>query len=571
MLDPTENEKLKEKQTSQLKKIGQYLLEKKLITESQLQKSLELQTDTNRFIGQIFIDQGWVSEEQVMQCLADQYKMPFLRLQDSKIDKTVTEIVSLKIALHYRVMPIKVEGSRLIVAIANPQDIRLLDGLSLTLHHKYTISPVLSSEAEIEKAVARYYGLGAETIGQILDKKEKSAFGGEESGQEAMEDIQKGHGAATVIRLVNQILLEAHERRATDIHFEPYRGKFRLRYRVDGMLETVDTPEDMRRLFPAIISRIKVLSGLDLVERRIPQDGRASVTVGDRKIDLRTSILPSSAGEGVVIRILPDQMILDLKELGLGGKNLEVIESMITKAYGLIFVTGPTGSGKSTTLYSCLKRLNNEDTKIITVEDPVEYELEGVLQVPINPNVGLTFAKGLRSMLRHDPDVMMVGEVRDLETAELAIRIALTGHLVFSTLHTNDAASGFNRLLDMGIPPFLLVSSIRCFVAQRLIRMLCPHCKKQQVSDVVAMGKVFAAVGCPKCHGSGYWGRKAIYEVLQVTPAIRKLVMARATAEEIKAKAIEEGMATLGQEGLIKVQEGLTTPEEVMRISTDEL
>jgi type IV pilus assembly protein PilB len=570
-MDQSEMDRQKEKQLSQLKKMGQYLIEKKLISEEQLRLALGIQTDNNKFLGQIFVEKGWVTEEQVLMVLADQYKMPFVRLQEAKIDKAIMEILPLKLALHYRVMPVKVEGSRLVVAISNPQDIRLLDGLSLALHHKFSISPVLSSEVDIDKAVARFYGLGAETIGQILETKEKSAFGGETFGQETLEDIQKGSGAASVIRLVNQILLEAHERRATDVHFEPYRGKFRLRYRVDGMLETVDTPDDMRRLFPAIISRIKVLSGLDLVERRIPQDGRASVTVGERKLDLRTSILPSSAGEGVVIRILPDQMILDLKDLGLSGNNLQIIESNILKPYGLIFVTGPTGSGKSTTLYSCLKRINKEDTKIITVEDPVEYELEGALQVPINPAVGLTFAKGLRSMLRHDPDVMMVGEVRDLETAELAIRIALTGHLVLSTLHTNDSASGFTRLMDMGIPPFLLVSSIRCLVAQRLIRLLCPHCKKEEVSDSVAMGNVFKAVGCPRCHGSGYWGRKAIYEVLQVTPAIRKLVMAKASSDEIKAKAIEEGMQTLGQEGLIKVQEGLTTIEEVMRISTDDL
>ncbi len=570
-MDQSEVDRQKDKQIGLLKKIGQYLIEKNLITEDQLHTALGQQTENNRFLGQVFVENGWVSEEQVKRGLAEQYKMPFLHLQDSQIDKIITEIVPLKVVLHYRVMPVKVEGSRLVVAIANPQDIRLLDGLSLTLHHKYTIAPVLSTEAEIEKAVARYYGLGAETIGKILDKKDRNTTGLDEPGQEVVEDIQKGQGSASVIRLVNQILLEAHERRATDIHFEPYRGKFRLRYRVDGLLEAVDTPDDMRKLFPAIISRIKVLSGLDLVERRIPQDGRASVTVGERKLDLRTSILPSAAGEGVVIRILPDQMILDLKELGLGGANLEIIENMLTKAYGLIFVTGPTGSGKSTTLYSCLKRLNTEDTKIITIEDPVEYELEGVMQVPINPNVGLTFAAGLRSMLRHDPDVMMVGEVRDLETAELAIRIALTGHLVFSTLHTNDAASGFTRLLDMGIPPFLLVSSIRCFVAQRLIRILCVHCKKPDTSEFPAMGKVFIAVGCPKCHGSGYWGRKAIYEVLQITPAIRKLVMAKASADEIKAKAIEEGMMTLGQEGFVKVQEGITTTEEVMRISTDEL
>lgn len=552
-------------------KIGDYFLQKGMITEAQLKQALSTQGKQPRFLGQIFVDHGWVTQDQVAQALADQYKMPYVRLRDIKIEKSVIEIVPLKIVSHYRVMPVRLEGTRLQVAIAYPQDIRLLDDVSLALKHKYKIEPVLAMADEIEKAIARYYGLGAETVDQILDKTDTASIErNQTAGAEAVEDIQKSLGDASVIQLVNQILLEAFQSRATDIHFEPYRGKFRLRYRVDGVLQLVDTPSEMRRLFPAIISRIKVLSGLDLVERRIPQDGRASVTVGERRLDLRTSILPSSAGEGIVIRILPDQMILDLKELGLDGRNLEIVEMMIEKPYGLILVTGPTGSGKSTTLYSCLKRLNKEDTKIITVEDPVEYELEGVLQVPINPNVGLTFAKGLRSMLRHDPDVMMVGEIRDLETAELAIRTALTGHLVFSTLHTNDAPSGFTRLMDMGIIPYLLVSSIRCLVAQRLIRVLCQHCKKEESSDYPEIPKVFKAVGCTMCRNTGYRGRKAIYEVLLVSPAIRKLVMAKASADEIRAKAVEEGMRTLSAEGWDQVKLGKTDPEEVLRLTTEE-
>lgn len=552
------------------KKIGEHLRDKGLITEDQLRRALELQSKSNRFLGEILIEQGWVAEEQVLQGLAEQFRMPYVRLSESQIDKRVTEIVPLKVADHYKVMPVKIDGSRLTVAISNPQNARLLDGLSLALNHKYLVEPVLASETEIKKAIVRHYGLGAGTVEQILDKREK---GGAQSlyADETVEDIQQqDRGEASVINLVNQILIEAHERRASDIHFEPYRGKFRLRYRVDGVLVTVDTPEDIRRLFPAIISRIKVLSGLDLVERRVPQDGRASVTVGKQRLDLRISILPSSAGEGVVIRILPNQMILGLKELGLYGRNLEIMEEMIQKPYGLIFVTGPTGSGKSTTLYSCLKQINTDDRKIITVEDPVEYELEGVLQVPINPQAGLTFAKGLRSMLRHDPDVMMVGEVRDLETAELAIRIALTGHLVFSTLHTNDAASGFTRLLDMGIAPFLLVSSLRCFVAQRLIRILCEKCKKEESSDVPGVEKVFRPQGCPACHGSGFAGRKAIYEVLKMTPEIRKLVLNQASADEIRKSAIASGMKTLYEEGWLNVKAGLTVPEEVLRITADE-
>lgn len=555
-----------------LVKIGDYCVQKGMITEAQLKQALASQGKQPRFLGQIFVDNGWVTHDQLAQGLADQYKMPYVRLRDIKIEKNVIEAMPLKIVSHYHVIPVRIEGNRLQVAVAYPQDIRLLDDVSLALKHKYKIEPVLALDDDIEKAIARYYGMGAETIDQILEKTDRGTIErNQTAGAEAVEDIQKSLGDASVIQLVNQILLEAYQNRATDIHFEPYRGKFRLRYRVDGVLQLVDTPEEMRRLFPAIISRIKVLSGLDLVERRIPQDGRASVTVGERRLDLRTSILPSSAGEGIVIRILPDQMILDLKELGLDGRNLEIVEMMLGKPYGLILVTGPTGSGKSTTLYSCLKRLNQEDTKIITVEDPVEYELEGVLQVPINPNVGLTFAKGLRSMLRHDPDVMMVGEIRDLETAELAIRTALTGHLVFSTLHTNDAPSGFTRLTDMGIIPYLLVSSIRCLVAQRLIRLLCPSCKREEASDYPEIPNVFKAVGCSMCRNTGYRGRKAIYEVLLVSPAIRKLVMAKASADEIRTKAVEEGMRTLSSEGWDQVKLGLTDPEEVLRLTTEEL
>jgi len=552
------------------RKIGQHLLDTGVITDAQLKEALEIQEKKDIFLGTIFLEKGWLTEEQLLKVLADQFKMPFVFLKKATIDPKIKDILPLKLALHYKIMPVKLADSKLTVAVSAPQDIRLLDNLSLALRQKYQLEPVLATEEDIAKAIERFYGLGAETVNQILkDKKATPAGASGTPDQGAVEDIQRQEDAS-IIKLVNQILIEAHQRRATDIHFEPYRGKMRLRYRVDGVLQNVDIPESMRQLFSPIISRIKVLSGLNLVERRTPQDGRASVVVGDQKLDLRISTLPSSSGEGVVIRILPSGMLFDLADLGFNGRNLEIVEKMILKPYGLIFVTGPTGSGKSTTLYACLKRINTDDKKIITVEDPVEYELPGVLQVPINANVGLSFSQGLRSMLRHDPDVMMVGEVRDLETAELAIRIALTGHLVFSTLHTNDAASGFMRLMDMGIPPYLLGSSVSCFIAQRLLRKICEQCKREVPAEWTETDKVFRGQGCDQCHGTGYNGRRAIYEVLPVTAEIKKLILKSAPAHEIRSVAVKQGMSTLHAEAVEKVRQGLTTPEEVIRITESE-
>jgi type IV pilus assembly protein PilB len=426
---------------------------------------------------------------------------------------------------------------------------------------------VLSTEQDIHKAIEKRYGIAAETVQGILTKKDQESVKSFQA-QEVIENIQENDESASVIKLINQILLEADERGATDIHFEPYRGSIRLRYRLDGILKLVETPPSIASLFPSMISRIKVLSGLNLVERRAPQDGRASIKVGDRRIDLRVSIIPTLTGESVVIRILPSQMLLDLQQLGFRNEGLAYLDEMIQKPYGLIFVTGPTGSGKSTTLYACIKRINREDRKIITVEDPVEYEVEGITQIQTNPKVGLTFAAGLRSMLRHDPDVMMVGEVRDAETAELAIRIALTGHLVFSTLHTNDAATGISRLIDIGIDPFLVASAARCFVAQRLVRLICKQCKKLDTTDHPHVDTCYRGAGCEACQQTGFKGRTAIYEILKVTPEIRKMILQRVSSDAIRDKAIEQGMKLLYEDGLDKVREGLITIEEVIRVTT---
>ena len=551
-------------------KLGQLLLKRKLLTEEQLVEAMQQQAVTSRFLGTILVERGWLTQEQLLHVLSEQYQLTFVRLTDNAIDRLAVEAMPVKIAMHYRVVPLRLRDSTLTVAIANPQEVGLVDELRSALKDRYRIEPVLTTEEDIGKALKKYYGVGAETISELVKDKQGTAIRLEAMDQGKLEDIEQMADDASVVKLVNQLMLEAHHRRATDIHIEPYRDQLRLRYRIDGVLRTVEVPPTIRQLFPAIISRVKVLSNLNIVERRLPQDGRASVKVGEQKLDLRLSILPTPAGESVVIRILPDQMLLELKDLGFRREDYERLAHLIAQPHGLICVTGPTGSGKTTTLYAMLKTINTDVRKIITIEDPVEYEMAGITQVQINPGIGLTFAQGLRSMLRHDPDVMMVGEVRDLETAELAIRIALTGHLVFSTLHTNDAASGVTRLLDMGLDPYLVVSSVRCFIAQRLIRMLCPHCKVEVPGDRPGISRMYRAQGCERCQRTGFFGRSAIYEILPVTESLRDLIMQRASADAIWRKAIDGGMRTMQQDGWEKVQQGLTTPEEILRVTAEQ-
>jgi type II secretory ATPase GspE/PulE/Tfp pilus assembly ATPase PilB-like protein len=553
--------------TSKPSKLGQLLIKQGLITEAQLMEAMQQQAVSNRFLGAIILERRWVTADQLLQTLSEQYRMPYARLTDDAVHKAAVAAMPLKIALHFKVMPLRVNNSTLTVAIANPQEVHLTDELRAALQERYAIEPVLATEEEIGTAIKRHYGVGAETVGELVKGNGPNAVRLEMAEEPVLEDIEQLATDASVVKLVNQLILEAHNRRATDIHLEPYRGKVRLRYRIDGVLRNVDVPPAIRQLFPAIISRVKVQSALNIVERRLPQDGRASVKVGEEKLDLRVSILPTPSGESVVVRILPNRMLLELKDLGFYPEDHERLTQMIAQPHGLIFVTGPTGSGKTTTLYAMVKTINKDERKIITIEDPVEYELEGITQVQINPQIGLTFAAGLRSMLRHDPDAMMVGEVRDFETAELAIRIALTGHLVFSTLHTNDAASGVTRLLDMGVDPYLIVSSVSCFIGQRLVRMLCAHCKTEVKPSRSGLRRMFAAKGCDRCQQTGYYGRTAIYEMLPLTDAIKDMVMAKASGDAIWRKAIELGMRTMQQDGWEKVQQGITTTDEVLRVT----
>ncbi len=556
--------------TKPTNKLGQLLIKRGLLTEDQLLEAMQQQAVTSRFLGAIILDRRWVEADQLLRVLSEQYRMPSIRLTEDTVQRAAVDAVPLKIALHYKVMPVELHNSTLRVAIANPQDVQLSSDVRTALQEKFAIETVLATGEDIGNAIKKFYGVGAETISKLVKDQQEGALRLEAVGEPALEDIEQLATDASVVKLVNQLILEAHHRRATDIHLEPYRGKVRLRYRIDGVLRNVDVPPAIRQLFPAILSRVKVLSNLNIMERRLPQDGRASVKVGEEKLDLRISVLPTPSGESVVVRILPNRMLLELKDLGFRKEDLDRLTRLVAAPHGLLFVTGPTGSGKTTTLYAMLKTINTDARKIITIEDPVEYELEGVTQVQVNPPIGLTFAQGLRSMLRHDPDVMMVGEVRDLETAELAIRIALTGHLVFSTLHTNDAASGVTRLIDMGIDPYLIVSSVECFIAQRLVRLLCPHCKVEERQPTRGLRRAFRAQGCDRCQQTGFYGRSAIYEFVPMSEPIKDLVMAKASADAIWRKAIELGMRTMQQDGWGKVQEGLTTADEVLRVTQED-
>lgn len=555
-------------------RIGDILVEKGIITKGQLKTAIEEQQKTGEVLGQILVRMKFVSERKMMEALAEQQGIPFVDLKDVAIDKDAIAAIPAKFVWHYKVMPISIKNNILTVAMVDPLDAWPIDDLET--HLGYKVERVRSTALDIEEAIKRYYGVGADTIENILAKGEESAAAMEAAKGEKVEDLEKLAESASVIKLVNQVLQQAITDRATDIHIEHFRHDAILRYRIDGILYDTQINENIKYLYPAIISRIKVMAGLDIVERRIPQDGRAKVRIGDKEYELRVSVIPTLHGENIVIRILPTTMLFSIADLGMSKEDVKILEDQLSRPHGIIFVTGPTGSGKTTTLYACLSRLNTRERKILTIEDPVEYELKGISQTQINPRIGLSFATVLRSMLRHDPDVMMVGEVRDVETAEVTIQTALTGHLVFSTIHTNDAASGATRLIDIGIEPYLIASSVNAFIAQRLVRIICKNCKEKikiKTDKIkiegVAMEKEITAYhgkGCKACNDTGYTSRTGIYEILIVDEAIKKLVVQKTSSDVIKRKAIELGMHTLLQDGWNKVLAGITTVEEIMRV-----
>jgi type II secretory ATPase GspE/PulE/Tfp pilus assembly ATPase PilB-like protein len=555
------------------------LIDKGLVSPAVIQPYLDEAAKSKEGLMPLLLKRNVLSEEVLLSNLSECLKMPFLDQNRLVCEAGVTEKIPLKIAEYYHFVPLKLEKKKLTVAVAAPMDMRTQD--DVRAHLGYEIEMVLARSQDIVEAMKKAYGFAADMIGEMVQKQAPGSDKGlqpQYDKVEAIDNLEKMAGDATIAKLVNQIIVEAYYKRATDIHIEPYRGKVKLRYRIDGVLYNANVPNEIARFILPILSRIKIMSNLNIVEKRLPQDGRAIVKIEETQLDLRVSSIPTPYGESVVIRMLPMNRIFDLDKLGLSAKQRRTFEDLINKPHGVIFLTGPTGSGKSTTLYACLNKINTDERKIITIEDPVEYEMEGVTQIQVASNIGLDFARGLRSMLRHDPDVMMVGEVRDLETAEMAIRVALTGHLVFSTLHTNDAASGITRLVDIGIQPYLVASSIEAFVAQRLIRVLCKSCKEEdkefpqemkmriakEMNVASSSFKIQHGKGCNQCNFTGFWGRLAIYEILIITESVKSLIMKRVQAGDVKREAVLQGMRTLRQDGWQKVMDGLTTPGEVI-------
>ncbi len=557
------------------------LLHAGLLPKEQLD-SLQREAQTvNLSLHEMITRSGVLPESRLLELYAKDANSRSINLKAITVDRKLLEKVPVKFVWYYKLFPVALENGRLTIAISHPLDVHTLDEIRFGLG--YEIETAFAPYQDVEQMLKEHYGLGAETVDKILAK--SPASGGYRAVSptatgEKEENIEKLAEEASVVQLVNQIILEAYKKRASDIHIEPYRGKVRVRYRIDGRLQETRIPPEMNQFLLPILSRIKIMANLNIVERRLPQDGKARVKTQDQVLNLRISSLPTPHGESLVIRILPTKMLLGLAELGFEPENLKIFRKLIQEPHGIIFVTGPTGSGKSTTLYAALKELNTTDRKIITLEDPIEYEMADMIQMHVIPEIGLTFARGLRSVLRHDPDVMMVGEVRDFETADIAIRVALTGHLILSTLHTNDAASGVTRLLDIGVEPYLIASSVLAFMAQRLVRMICPNCRAEDTAVLEEVKRIIRAdlglppeqpvtlyygKGCDACSQTGHSGRLALHEVLVLNETMHKLILTSAPAEEIKMKAVESGMQTLRQDGWRKVLKGLTTPEEVMQ------
>ncbi|MFQ5738681.1 MAG: type IV-A pilus assembly ATPase PilB [Acidobacteriota bacterium] len=566
--------------------LGELLVKNGIVKSGQIEEAVRYQRQNGGRLGSILIDRGYVTDVQIAATLSRQYDVPAVTLSEVEIDPQVTKLVPIETAIRYQLLPLKKVGSSLTVAVADPTNVLALDELKFMTG--YLIEPVIATESAIRQCIEEYYGSEqAIELQRVYD--ELAAEGeyeldiSEEDGEVDLSELQRTSSEAPIIKLVNMVLGEAIQKGASDVHLEPYEREFRVRYRIDGILYQVMKPPI--RFKDAMTSRIKIMANLDISERRLPQDGRIKMRLIDRgrrkEIDLRVSTLPTLFGEKVVLRILDKESLpLELAQLGLEPGSLQKFEAAIKRPYGMALVTGPTGSGKSSTLYTCLNKLNTDQVNILTAEDPIEYNFAGINQVQTKEQIGLTFAASLRSFLRQDPDIVMVGEVRDRETAEIAIKAALTGHLVLSTLHTNDAPSTINRLLNMGVEPFLVASSVHLICAQRLVRKICTRCKEARdtpVQALVDIGFPFAIAknlvtyggkGCPNCNETGYKGRLGLFEVMEVTPAIHKMILTGANAPQIREKAKEEGMITLRESGLEKIRAGVTTIDEVVRTTT---
>jgi|MudIll2142460700_1097286.scaffolds.fasta_scaffold15868_3 general secretion pathway protein E len=556
------------------KKIGEILFEAGIIKSEDITKVLEIQKaeEMKRKFGEVLLDEG-ISEEDIFKALSEQFQIPLLNMEDFP-ETLPLDKISFGFLDENLILPIELKDNGLKIALGDPTNIEALD--SLKASYEYDISVVLAKKSEIVQHLKLLHSSRSAVMQRLIeDTAEDELSGNDLSGEIShLRDLAQEKG---IIQLVNLLMSNAVKDRASDIHVEPGELSVRVRYRIDGLLYEKETLP--ARMYSAVTSRIKLLSQMNIAERRLPQDGRINVTVAGKAIDIRVSTIPTIYGESIVMRLLDKETsFITLEEIGFDRTLLDIYEDVIKKPYGMILITGPTGSGKSTTLYASLAEINSLDKKIITVEEPVEYLMQGITQIQVRPKIGLTFANGLRHIVRQDPDVIMVGEIRDMETASIGIHASLTGHLLFSTLHTNDAPGAITRLMDMGVENYLVASTLICVMAQRLVRRICQHCKvKQDVSEDVlrkfnsSVKEVWAGSGCEYCSGTGYRGRVGIFEVLPVGEDIRELIMARATVKEIKDKAIALGMRTLREDGIEKVKKGMTTIGEVLRVTQVEL
>src|SRR5712672_962406 len=564
-------------------RLGEILLKESLITQEQLQKALEFQRANGGKLGSCLTKMGFITDDDITGVLSRQYGVPSINLKFYEIDPNVIKLIPQDTALRYQVIPLSRVGSVLTIAMTDPTNVFAMDDIKFMTG--FNVEPVVASESAIGEAITRFYG-GSDGDSEELSKMMKDLVEDEElelAAEEAELDaasLEKAAEEAPIIKLVNLILTDSVKRGASDIHLEPYETEMRVRFRVDGQLQTVMSPP--LRLKDAMTSRIKIMAKLDIAEKRLPQDGRIMIKYradGKKKeLDFRVSSVPTLYGEKIVMRLLDKENLrLDMTKLGFEPESLAKFEKAILKPYGMVLVTGPTGSGKTNTLYSAISTLNKADTNIMTAEDPVEFQLMGVNQVQMKEQIGLNFAAALRAFLRQDPNIILVGEIRDFETAEIAIKAALTGHLVLSTLHTNDAPSTISRLMNMGIEPFLVATSVNLIQAQRLIRRICKDCKGEHPTPIEALveigfspedaGKIktYKGKGCPSCNDTGYKGRIGLYEVMEVTDEIRELILIGASSLELRKKSIEDGMITLRGSGLQKIRNGVTTIEEVLR------
>jgi type IV pilus assembly protein PilB len=584
-------------------RIGELLLKEKRITPEQLQDALNYQRTSGGKLGANLVKMGYVKDEEITALLSKQYGVPSIALNQFEIDPAVIKLVPPETARKYQIVPLSRAGATLTIAMTDPTNVFAMDDVKFMTG--YNVDPVVASETALLDAIDKYYGAptaqpagkGAaaaapagesalEVAARALDDvSQLTGDGGDVEVIEELEEISaealsRQGEEAPVIKLVNVVLMSAISKGASDIHIEPYEKEYRIRYRIDGILYNIMSPPLKMR--DAITSRIKIMAKLDIAEKRLPQDGRIKIRFSDngtpKDIDFRVSCLPTLFGEKIVMRLLDkSKLMLDMTKLGFEDESLKKLETAISKPWGMVLVTGPTGSGKTNTLYSSIAKINTPETNIMTAEDPVEFNLLGVNQVQVRENIGLNFAAALRSFLRQDPNIILVGEIRDFETAEIAVKAALTGHLVLSTLHTNDAPSTINRLMNMGIEPFLVASSLNLVCAQRLVRRICANCKVEdsvapQALEQIGFGpedartvKPFKGSGCDKCNKTGYKGRVGLYEVMEITDELRELILVGASALELRRKAVEEGMITLRGSGLRKVKLGVTTLEEVLR------